>query len=112
MPYGGLDDGVSIDGVPRFAFVQAMGLGTEFQKEFKTKFMNGQREHGNNLFNDFSLREITEHAKEEVLDQWSYVKAIEKLLEEVAELLQEALDADLIDDVQCYVRDALETIYG
>lgn len=79
--------------IPNFALEQAARYTEEFVKKFPEKFLAGQKNHGGNLEQTFELK-VLEHAKEEVLDQWSYLCALDTLINGLMECLDE-MDTDL-----------------
>jgi hypothetical protein len=51
----------------------------EFKDEYTNKYMKGQKEHSGNLW-EMGLKQVVGNAKEEVLDMWSYLMTIEKVM--------------------------------
>jgi hypothetical protein len=54
----------------------------EFKDEYTNKYMKGQKEHSGNLW-EMGLKQVVGNAKEEVLDMWSYLMTIEKVIDEI-----------------------------
>lgn len=97
--------------VPYYAALQSEGLASEFAAAFRQKFIAGQREHGGNLF-ALPVREVIPHMKEEVLDQWSYVTAIEKNVLRAIEILEEGEQSSSDWDKDDAILHALEILRG
>ena len=60
---------------------------TDFYEDYCGKYRNGQKEHGGNLW-EMGAYQALEGAKEEVLDQWSYLMTIEKILGEIEKMIE------------------------
>ena len=59
-------------------------LMASFLREYQPKFTRGTVEHSGDL-QDVPIMKLLEYAKEEVLDQWSYLKTLEERLKLLAD---------------------------
>lgn len=57
-----------------------------FSTEYVNKYNKGQEEHGGNLWEKPSM---IRNAKDEVLDQWSYISVIESQIKEAIALMDD-----------------------
>jgi hypothetical protein len=64
-----------------------------FHEEYREKYDAGQAEHGGNLWEKANM---VNRAKEEILDQWSYVCALEDQIREAVFLLRDIHDKESV----------------
>lgn len=62
-----------VEGLPRYAVDRIKDFIVSFVFDFTEKYANGEREHQADLLR-LPITTLLGHAREEVLDQWSYVK--------------------------------------
>ena len=79
--------------IPDWAIYQAQDLIGEFRDAFYPKYLRGQHEHGGNIMKMPGLV-LCGHAMDEVLDQWSYIKGMQKAMEDAIAMLEESLTED------------------
>lgn len=58
----------------------------DFKLEYTKKYIAGQKEHTGNLW-EMGLKQAVGNAKEEVLDLWSYLMTIEKVISELENIV-------------------------
>jgi hypothetical protein len=70
----------------------------DFSDDYRSKYIAGQKEHSGNLW-EMGLKQVLKSAKEEVLDQWSYLKTMEKVIGEIEEAVRELTPYEALDEV-------------
>lgn len=70
-----------------------MELGADFAELMERKYEAGQKEHGGNLW-EKDVREMIRAARDEVVDQWAYLDAIERGVDRM-EALCDIQDAEI-----------------
>jgi hypothetical protein len=66
----------------------------DFSDDYRSKYIAGQKEHSGNLW-EMGLKQVVGNAKEEVLDMWSYLMTIEKVIEEIEELCDQVHESKI-----------------
>lgn len=74
-----------------------------FVGEYCTKYRNGQKEHGGNMW-DMGAFQVLQNAVEEILDLWSYIRQILKCLEEIRDLCKSRVEVDTKDILEILER--------
>jgi hypothetical protein len=57
-----------------------------FANEYEDKYIAGQQSHGGNMW-EMGAYQVLRNAKDEVLDQWSYLMTLEKILGEIERIV-------------------------
>jgi hypothetical protein len=70
----------------------------EFNSQYVKKYQNGQESHGGNMW-EMGAYQALQNAKEEVLDQWSYLMTIEKILGEIKDACERNCAQEGSDEV-------------
>ena len=71
----------------------------EFQKKYVPKYEAGQKAHTGNMW-EMGAYQVLENAEEEVLDMWSYLRQIRKVLDEIRAICDDYIEYTVTADIK------------